>query len=670
MIISLDFESRSEIDLTVVGAWKYSKHPSTDILCLSYAVDDAPAVVYRTLFGGNRYQYPLEFADLLEDPDVKIKAFNANFECAMYSNICAERWNLPDLRPEQFICSAALAQTYSLPRSMGDVADALGLERRKDKEGYYCMMRMCKPVPENRQHLHGKWFESDEDFDTLMDYCQQDVEVERAIADRLGEMPDFEQRLFNIDMRINSHGVALDLDLAHSLHEAKEELCNKLSDDCQQTYGFRPSQVQKIKDYMKENGVAVPVKKKYKKMEDGSRKKVDVETIGGEYIKKLLVEDIPDSVKDVLRTRRDFATTSLAKAKAGINHIYDGRVHGQFVFHGANTGRWSGKGIQLHNLPRGNFDEDFVDDEMAVACDLISRGAYMEAARSLDMRPMDLLRSALRGMVVPSPRCELTVMDFSQIEARVLAWLAGQQDVLDTFAEGKDLYMYTASQIYEKLYDEVTKAERFIGKTASLALGYQGAHGAFQNMAANMGTKVDDDLARSIVADWRAKNDKIVSFWYTLQRAATRTVQTGKTTQVGPIKFAYREEFLKMKLPSGRCVNYYQPVVRRDEENGRLKLNYMGSDQQRSIKWGLIGTYGGKLAENVTQAVARDLLANAIVNLYDKGYNVVAHVHDEVILDGQGYDIEEVRSIMLDLPPWADGLPVDADGFQGMRYRK
>lgn len=667
MIISIDFETRSEVDLRSTGVHPYAMSPTTDVLCTAWAVDDGPVQCERGV------DMP-RLRELAGSPDTIFCAFNAGFEQAIWSNILVKRHGFPEVPIHRWRCSAAKCLSMSLPRSLGEAADALDLSIRKDDEGKQVMLKMCKPVPKTRQHLHGKWHESEEDYAKLISYCKDDVDVERQLVKRLGFLTDEEQKVWELDQRVNQHGVLLDTELAEGLLHMKTEICDRLTGECEEQYGFKPSQVAKIKDFMRSTGVEVPRVERYKKNpETGNREKMSTESLGSEQIKKLLLSDIPDDVKSLLQIRQDFATTSLAKAQSGLNQSVDSVARGQFMYHGANTGRWSGVGIQLHNLPRGEFDEDWIDDEMKVACGLVkARDTENLLAVFPTIRPMAVLKSCLRGLITPRAGSLLAVLDFSQIEARVLAWLAGQQEVLDAFTAGKDLYKFTASQIYEKSYDDVTKQERFIGKTASLALGYQGGAGAFSGMAANFGVLVDSDLADQVKSDWRARNEKTVKFWYDLERAAVRAVKAGKTTSVGGIKFRVQEGFLMCKLPSGRCISYYLPEVsvKETQWGTKAQLTYMGSDQQRGVRWGRISTYGGKLAENVTQAVSRDLLAHSMLNL-DRKYTVVGHVHDEVIMEvSKSCREEAVRKIMLQMPAWAEGLPVDADGFIADRYRK
>lgn len=668
--VSIDFESASEVDLQKCGAWVYSAHASTHFLCAAWAIDDGEVQAER-FSKRDPFSALLELA---EREDTIWAAYNVGFEFAMWHNILVKYYGFPELPPERWRDSAAVASMYCMPNQMGDVAKALDLPHQKDEEGKKIMLKMCKPLPENQRKANRgkKWYRKRSAFETLLYYCADDVECERGITEVLGDLPQYEQQIWEADLAINASGIRIDMDLAHALSERKNEVCDDLRARCTKKYGFSPSQVQKIKSFMVEKGVSIPTAMKFKKdKETGEYRKQKVETLGAEEIKSLLVEEIPDEVREVLTWRQEYATTSIAKADAVLRQCVDGVARYQFRYHGANTGRWSGKGIQLHNLPRGEFDEDWVDDEMHLACNTIKSGRDLDY---FDISPMKVLKSSLRGLIVPRAGKELTVIDFSQIEARVLPWLAGQQEVLDAFVMGKDLYKFTASQIYEKEYDDVEKPERFIGKTASLALGYQGGAGAFISMATNFGVKVEKDLAEQVKTDWRNRNQKIVKFWYNLEKAAITCVKFGRGIKYKNLRLRMEDGFFKIYLPSGRALHYYKPRIKKIKFDWGEKdtLVYMGSDQQRNIKWGYIGTYGGKLAENVTQAVSRDLLAEAMLRLRRRGFTIIGHVHDELILEGKTgtVDYEEVLGIMTELPKWAKGLPIGADGFQGSRYRK
>jgi len=643
--VSLDFETASEVELKKVGGWAYAAHPSTHILCAAWAVDDGPVKSVR--FDG-----PDSFAELLElyFEDATWCAFNAGFEFAIWYNILYLKHKLWCPKIHQWRDSAAVSMMHSLPRQMGDVAKALKLPHLKDEDGKKVMMKMCKPLPENQRESNGgsKWYRKEDAWQTLLEYCEDDVLVEREITRRLGDLPEYEQRIWEYDLRVNVRGIRIDQDLAVALSDRKKQVCDKLKKECIDAYGFSPSQVGKLKEFLVANGVPVPTKMKWKKdKKTGETTKQSSETLGGEVIKALLVEDIPANVKHALTLRREFATTSIAKADAVLRQCVNGIACYQFLYHGANTGRWSGKGIQLHNLPRGEFDEDWVDEEMHLACQQIKDEDSLDF---FDISEMNVLKSALRGLIIPRPGKALTVIDFAQIEARVLAWLAGQQEVLDAFIAGKDLYKFTAAQIYSKDYDDIEKPERFIGKTASLALGYQGGAGAFIGMATNFGVKVEKALAEKVKTDWRDRNGLIVKFWYCLQKAALRCAKTGTPTKYRGIRFRKDKGFLRCILPSGRSIYYYDPRVKMiDTDWGQKEsLTYMGSDQQRNIQWGRINTYGGKLAENCLAGNSEILTPEGWIKLKD--YSPSVHLvwdGEEMVQGGELLDRGVKRTIVV-----------------------
>lgn len=660
MRVSLDFETFSECNLKEAGAWVYSAHKSTEVMCIAWAENQSMFI--RGVIGFESKT----LRKLAADPRVLFYAFNAGFEYAIWHNVLVKKHGYPPIPIERWRDTAAVTSAHSLPRTMGMVADAMDIPTQKDKEGYDLMMKMCKPRPDGSRI---------EDFDScerLLQYCKIDVKVEREISLRLGDLSAYEQKIWELDLKINSFGMRIDMHLAESIIKMKEIVKADITKTCRAAVGFNPSQVAKIKEYMTERGVEIPKVMKWKTQKDGTKAQEKVESIGAEQIKVLLLEDIPEEVKVLLRLRKEFATTSLAKADAVMRQTVADIAYYQFRYHGANPGRWTSTGIQMHNLPRGDFDSDWIDDELYLAAYQVKKGNIT----SFDMTDMAVLRSCLRGMLIPRRGKKFVVMDFSQIEARVLAWLAGEQKVLDSFNEGKDLYKFTASLIYKIPYEEVTKEQRFIGKMASLALGYGGGQRAFTSMAANFGVKVTKDEGETIKTDWRDRNPNIQQFWRNLEGATKSSVKAHKRTKTNMIKFRTEDDFLSCTLPSGRQIHYYQPTLKMvDGPFGKKEtLLYKGSDQQKGIQWGNISTYGGKLSENITQAVARDLLADSMARLDKAGYTIIGHVHDEVIievdLDEPKSIYETIKDIMTTTPSWADGLPVEADGFIGLRYRK
>lgn len=685
MFIDIDFETRSAANLKRVGAHKYSCDPTFDILCVAFHVGDEDPFsgvdvsdsARGLAFDGDRSVWK-KLKDLAKDPSVSFRAHNSAFEYTIWHNYLVPKFKFPVVVPSRWACSAALAAYKSLPRALGELTQALELPQVKDQFGKGIMMKMCSPVPEKHRAKFGMWYEDEDRFNALISYCRDDVAAEIAVWNRLGALPEAEQKVFMLDQIINRRGILIDLDQVKGAVPMKEKIKSALAKEFRTLVGFNPSQVQPLQDFIEARGFDLPkiLDKKTRKMKRSLR------TDG---IKKMLLR--PDVKQDTtlhraLEIRMEYATTSLAKYDAALAYEVDGVIRDQFMYHGASTGRWTGKAVQFQNLPRPKFDEDFdPEGDMALACDIIRNSSYDRAISRFgcEMSPMTLMKSALRGMVVPRPGFKLLVVDYSQIEARMLAWLAGQEDVLQAFRDGKDLYKFTASQIYQKPYEEITKTERFTGKTASLAFGYGGAAGAYASMAANLGVHVEEDLAAEIKDDWRARNPRIVKLWKSLNNAAILSVTTGKPQRVrGNITFRVEGEFLTIELPSTRKLWYYQPSVRDVVKDGKdgpwhsQSLTYMGSDQQRGIRWGRISTYGGKLAENVTQAASRCVLANGLLKAHAAGFDIVLHVHDEIVCEEpiDGRPVGDLEKILTEIPSWAEGLPLEADGFEAPRYRK
>ena len=332
------------------------------------------------------------------------------------------------------------------------------------------------------------------------------------------------------------------------------------------------------------------------------------------------------------------------------------------LYHGASTGRWSSVGVNMQNNPRPSFSDTDECIELFPQKDpALINMLYGDVSEALS--------SCIRGMLKAPPGRKLVVADYSQIEARVLPWLAGQNDVLDVFRSGQDVYKHTAAKIYRKPVEAIDSDERFVGKVAVLALGYQGGAKAFQSMAKVYGVDIDEPRADQIKTDWRKANPKIVQFWFDLEAAAIAAVENpGTTHRVGSVAFRVFRGFLFIRLPSGRLLAYYAPTMA-PGRFGNLQVSFMGTNSV-SRKWERQTTYGGKLSENIAQAVARDLMALAMIRTTDAGYDIVLSVHDELIAETTDGTIDEFSKLMCELPEWADGLPVAADGFESQRYRK
>ena len=616
---------------------------------MAWALDDGP--VYVAPGEAQFDSWALQQADPARCVEgINIEAHNAQFEYAIWHNIMVPRYRYEPVPIKNWRCSMAAAMYKSMPRALGDLAKALNTKHQKDESGKFVMFKMCKPNKDD------EWNEDPEDFKTLMEYCKDDVRTERDCSKALGPLSKAEQKLWEYDREINLHGIHIDMKLAKAAVAVKEPLKDKINKKCMAICGCKASQVQKLMQWFESQGLEMP-------------------NLQAETMKKMLVEDLPKKIHKVIQCRRDYATTSLAKYDAVINYAVKGVVRDQLLHHGANTGRWTGRGIQFQNLPRGQFNEDTMEAEMEVAVALVKQKSIkgIDNFFGHELRPTEVMKSTIRGLVIPKKGKILRVMDFSQIEARVLPWLAGEQAVLDAFSDGKDLYKFIASQIYNKSYNKIDKGERFIGKTAALALGYQGGAGAFVSMAMNFGVKIEEDLADQIKRDFRIRNQRIVRFWYSLQSAALQCVREGRGKIVGGrIGFQIKGDWLTMLLPCGRRLWYYKPEIKENYKFGKASLTYLGSDSKRGGKWCRIHTYGGKLAENAVQATSRDLLVHSMYNLRKADYNIIFSVHDEVVCEDKitHGSLEEMKELMLDAPNWTKGLPLDADGFEALRYRK
>lgn len=640
MQINLDFETYSECDIRKAGAWAYSCHASTEVICMAYSIDGAPPVLWLPSMGA-----PAELFAALQR-GAMLHAWNSFFELSIWRNVL--EW--PDLPISQMTDTAALASMLALPRALGDCGAALGIaaDQVKDKRGRYLIQRLCKPY-------RGQRCRDPELLRELYAYCQQDVIAEQAIAAKLLPISVNERAVWELDQKINIRGVYIDAaavdDALHLIDVQTDRLNTEV--------------------YAITKGALENVSQRAKVMNYIAGLGYDMDCYTAGYIETVLKDaNLPAQVRRLLEIRQQTGKTSTAKYQA-LKEIVtpDSRAHGLLMYHGASTGRWTGKHFQPQNLPRPSAR---FEGSEAQAVELIrSRDADLLTMVFDD--PMDALSGAIRGMITAPPGKRLLIADYSAIEARALPWLAGQHDVLDVFRSHGKIYEYTASQIYGLPWREIGKdsPERFVGKVATLALGYGGGAKAFAGMAQNYGVDIPEELAEKIKTDWRKANDNIVRFWWNCEAAALRAVQKpGVTFEERGVSFRVVRGFLFCKLPSGRLLAYYAPKI----EPGRFgndQVTYMGVNSV-TRKWERQSTYGGKLVENITQAVARDVMASAMLRLHAAGYEIVLTVHDEIIAeaDNDFGNIEEFKRIMCELPTWTEGLPLAASGFEAERYRK
>lgn len=666
-ILHIDFESFSACDLPAAGLHNYAVHPTTGVHCMAFAFDDEPVSIW--IAGEFCYDLTRVFQHVRAGG--LVYAHNAPFELNIWNEICVPRFGWQPLDYKQVRCTMAMCYAMGMPGALENAAPALGVEQRKDAFGKRVMMQLAKPRED------GSFITptvAPEKFEQLYSYCKTDVEVERALHHRLMELPDDEQLIWQIDYEINQRGVAVDLpsiDKAIALVEAETRRLNAAMLAATGGAIASCSEVALLGKWIRLQGVDIK----------GVAKSDVLDALGG---------DLPDNVRAVLHLRKEAAKSSTAKLIAMKNRASpDGRVRGTKQYHGAATGRWAGRGMQTDNFPRPRKGM-----EAAQISDVLT---HLDQRDYIDMMygpVLDAMADTLRSMIVASEGCDLIAQDFSAIEARVLAWLAGEQKVLDIFQTHGKIYEHAASGIFHVAMSDVTYAQRQVGKVAILALGYGGGVGAFQTMAKGYNVKVPDAEADEIKTAWRNVHPKIVRYWYALEDAAIAALREGGVHKAGAlgrqVAFKKSGSFLWCQLPSGRVLCYPYPEIRQIETPwGAPKeaLTYMTELDSTAAKkraplkddcakgrWQRISTYGGSLAENVTQAVAADLLRHSIITISDAGYPIVMHVHDEIVVEIESVcddsSLTTIEHLMSQTPPWAAGLPVSAEGWRAKRYRK
>ena len=658
----IDIESFSKVDLRKSGVFRYAEDPSTEVLCLSYAIGHEKPQNWNPSMG----PLPERLLDFILSGG-KCAAHNAGFELTVLSGPAGQKIGFPKVPPERWVDTAAKAAAHALPRDLGGCAKALRLVN-KDDAGKAVMMKLSRPrkptkadpnpryTPENYPDL----------FETLYRYCDNDVLVEQAIDERLPDLMPEEQSGWVLDYIINSRGLEIDMAAVEQVRQMAADYKELLEQECMVlTGGFKSSQRDRIMEWCESQGYPLT-------------------GYTAEAIRDMLKADkdtMPPQVKRVLEIRKDCSRTSLKKYDALANAVgLDSRLRGMFLFHGAGTGRWSGRIVQLHNLPRGNVKDTIQAAEQILYGD-------MKWLQALYPNLMDLFSSTIRSMIRARDGHEFLVCDFASIEARVLGWVANDPLYQKAFREGLDLYIVTASSIYGIPYDEIkagVKAEikkykdmRQFGKMCVLGLGYQMGKKKFKDTCEKQGVFVTDEMIEKGVDSYRATYKRIKALWNEVNDAAIRAVKNpGLVFEAGRCKVSVRGEFLYIKLPSGRKLAYNTPKIIGqpapwDAEQMLDQVTFMG-ENSTTKKWERQSSYGGKFVENIVQAIARDLLLFSMKQLELEGYTVIGHVHDEVIAEvPKGFSsVERMEEVMTRIPGWAKGCYVGAEGFASSRYRK
>lgn len=654
--LSIDLETFSSVDLKKCGVYKYAESDDFEILLFGYSVDGSEVQVVDLAQGET---IPDAVLSALTDETVTKWAFNAQFE-----RVCLSRY-LRDkginvnpgktgkseglfLNPCSWHCTMIWSATLGLPMSLENVGAVLGLDKQKLTEGknlikYFCLP--CNPTKVNGGRTRNKYFHDKEKWDLFKSYNKRDVEVEMSIQEKLSRfpVPDFLWQEFYLDQEINDRGIEIDSLFVESAIKLDLEVKTHLMSELKHVTGLEnPNSVLQMRSWLKEHGL-------------------EMESLGKKEVAKEL-KTVGKELSEVLRLRQQLAKSSVKKYTAMKNAAcMDYRERGMFRFYGANrTGRFAGRLVQLQNLPQNHLPD------LAEARSLVKQ-ENVEALEMLYEDIPDTLSQLIRTAFIPRTGFKFIVADFSAIEARVLAWLAGEKWRMRVFAEGKDIYCSSASQMFGVPVEKhgVNGHLRQKGKIAELALGYGGSVGALKAMGAlDMG--LTEEELQPLVDAWRSSNPMVTTLWWDVDKAVKQCVHEHVSVRTHNIVFTYKSGFLIIELPSKRCLYYVKPRVEENKYGGE-SVTYEGVGSTK--KWERLESYGPKFVENITQAIARDILLYAMQTL--KEYRIVAHVHDEAIIEtDKSASVQSVCELMGRTPPWAEGLLLRADGYECEFYKK
>ena len=650
-VMGVDIETYSSVDLAKAGVYAYTEAPDFDILLIGYSFDGENVNVIDTYNIDTGMM--TEFMEALNDPETIKTAFNANFE-----RTCLAKWTGRPKPPEEWRDTMIKALTLGLPGNLADVGMALGLpeDKLKDPQGKALIQffsKPCKPTKANGQRTRNLPEHDPDKWKLFIKYNGQDVVTEQAILKKLSiyETTREEQELWNLDQKMNDNGVKLDIPMVEKIVDYDNRRRQELQEEAQQLTGLsNPNSLAQLKTWLERQGMPMT--------------SVTKDTIAA----ALSLKYIPDNVRRVLEIRTALGKTSVAKYSTMLTAVCsDHRLRGILQFYGANrSGRWAGRLVQTHNLAKNTLPD------LDLARELAAEGDF-DTMQTLFGETAFVFSELIRTAFIPSDGCRFVVSDFAAIEARVISWISNEEWRLEAFRAGKDIYCETASQMYH--VPVVKHGEnghlRAKGKVAELACGYQGGVGAMKRM--DKEGAIPEEELQAVVDQWRAANPKVVKLWRTCELAAKAAIQEHRTVRIAHgIAFSYINGNLFIKLPSGRKLCYWNTRLKNDTYTGKESIIYMGVNQETK-QWGETETYGGKLVENIVQATARDCLAVAMTRVSAKGYNIVMHVHDEMIVDVPNEDTEApeiINGIMAQPIDWAEGLPLKGDTYETPFYKK
>lgn len=621
MKVNIDFETYSKVNVAKVGTYRYARDTSTGVICLSYSIDNGEVKTWVP----ETQTIPCELEYALHNDECTIHACNAEFEREILAEVIGLR--LPESR---FRCSSAANCYRALPASLRWSAHYLGLTE-KDESGKRVMMKWTKKA----DSVHDI---PDEDLDTIIKYCEQDVIVEQALEERVGGLSDYEQKVWEQNVRMNERGFRVDVELVDAVLDCIDSVLPRYLEEFDKLTGLTPTQNKAFAAWIDSQGVPC-------------------DSVAAAAIKKLINMDLPDNVARALELRTIVNKTSIAKFRKIKSLICpDGTVKGNLRYHAATTGRYSGAGVQLQNLPRGDYDAS------RLVPLFLARDVTNIEALGCDI--FDAAKSCIRASFIAGDDSKLIVADYSGIEARVLAWLAKDKDTLDKIEAGADLYCDFGTLHFGRTITKADKRERQISKVAILGLGYSmGAKRFKETVFEWTGEVISEEEAQTAVKTYRSVYNLIQQFWWDLDRDAKKTVRDGGRN--GMFSKGHKEDVLHCHLPSGRVLTYWRP--RLVEGKFGLQVQY---DRPKDGKMMTTHSYGGKFAENICQAVSRDLLVEAMMKL-DNRMTLLSTVHDEIIALGKDGDIELMECVMREGNlGWASGLPLNVEGYTSFRFKK
>lgn len=643
---TFDFETRSELDLTLVGAYEYSRHPSTEVLCFSYW-NGEKIIQWAKIFEDKN---PPDSFSFTAD-DVMIKAHNAEFEYCIYNNTLRRQFpNLPKLPISRFTCTAMKAAVFSMPRKLEGLAKVLKTEVQKDKEGHRVMLKLSQPRRETKNNK-AKYHEDPGDWFRLLSYNKDDVLAEMQCDAKLPELSRLHQKCWEYSVVINERGMLVDKDLCRIAIDFANQHESELTEELKLVTGGLVNTVnqhEKIKHFLNMNGVLA---------ESTDKKAIE------ELLKK---EDIPWKAKRVLEIRQAIGGAAVKKFSGLYERLgVDNRIRGTLVYHAASTGRFAGKGFQPQNIARGSIkDTDSLFKALAEGDFEFFKMIYPDVFRALT--------GAIRGMIIAGAGKKLVAGDFNAIETRVLFWLCDEEQGVEAFRNDEDLYKFMASDIFQKAIGLINDDERFVGKQAVLGCGYMMGFAKFILQCAGFGKVVSEELAKKAVYSYRNKFKNVVQFWRDIENACVAVVKFGQPVSLKGLTIYRSKDFLHIRLPSGRDISYFKPFLQLVDSPYGVKetLHYYG-ESATTRQWAVEKTFGGKLTENIVQAISFDLMMYSMVQLEKAGFPIVLTVHDEAVSEcDENKSLDDFKRVMQTPPAWAHDLPLKVGAWEGQRYKK